>query len=290
VDHLVWFYEERAHLIEKVAQFAAEGLRARERVLLVATPAHLQDIESRLGAMGVDTAGVRTLDAAATLALFCRDGAVDRDTFDQTVGSLVRGLADDAPLRVFGEMVALLWRDGAVQAAVALEALWCQLRDDADFQLLCAYPSKVVLEEQLHAPVNAVCELHSEIHLGAEGEPATTMRVYPATAQAVGEARRFVRACLGGTSRGIEDILLVTSELASNAVRHARSAFAVQVSIMGDTLRVSVRDAASANPRLLPMTSTSESGRGIATIAALSDNWGIHTHDVGKTVWAELPI
>jgi anti-sigma regulatory factor (Ser/Thr protein kinase) len=286
----VWFYEERAHLIEKVADFAAEGLRCGDHVVLVATSDHLADIERRLVALGVNTLGLATYDAAAMLDTFYRDGTIDRDAFNRTVGGLVRATSRDRRLRVFGEMVALLWADGAVQAAVQLEALWCQQREHASFQLLCAYPSSVLLEEQLHAPVNAVCELHSEIHLGEAGEPTTSMRTYPATPQAVGEARRFVRACLGGGSTGIEDVLLVTSELACNAVRHAQSAFAVSVTVLGDALRISVRDASGESPRLLPLPGDAESGRGIATIAALSSRWGIESHRGSKTVWAELPL
>jgi anti-sigma regulatory factor (Ser/Thr protein kinase) len=289
-DHFVWFYDERAHLIARVADYAAEGVRAGEQVVLIATNDHLHDIEARLATAGVDTSAVHTFDAVAMLDAFYQDGVIDSDAFDETIGALVRSTTARGPVRAFGEMVALLWGDGAVREAIELEALWCGLRARDNFSLLCAYPSGIVLDEGLHAPLNAVCALHSEIRLGEDSEPTTTMRVYPATADAVGEARRFVRACLGADSPGAEDALLITSELCSNAVRHAHSAFAVHLTLLGDTIRIGVRDASSASPRLLPMTSTAESGRGVATIAALSTRWGIDTHATGKTVWAELAL
>jgi len=289
LEHFVWFYEERGHLIATVAEYASEGLREGEQVILIATEDHLRDIGEMLAVGGVDTSALQVFDASSTLAEFYRDGLIDREAFDRTIGSLVRATAAKGRVRAFGEMVALLWADGAVREAIELEALWCELRSAAEFTLLCAYPSGVLLDEPLQAPVNAVCALHSEVHIGDPGEPTTSMRVYPATVDAVRDARRFVRACLGERHPGLEDALLVISELASNAVHHAGSAFAVQVSLVGNSFRIGVRDPSSVVPRLLPMTVNAESGRGIATVAALSTRWGIDTHPSGKTVWAEVP-
>jgi hypothetical protein len=46
------------------------------------------------------------------------------------------------PLRIFGEMVAVLWNDGKHDAALSLEELWNDLREEHDFSLFCAYPLK----------------------------------------------------------------------------------------------------------------------------------------------------
>jgi hypothetical protein len=232
---------------------------------------------------------LQVFDAATALGGFYREGVIDRAAFDQTIGAVVRAAAARGTVRAFGEMVALLWADGAVREAIELEAMWCELRDREEFTLMCAYPSAVMLDAPLHAPVNAVCALHSEVHIG-DGEPATSMRVYPSTLEAVREARRFVGACLGDAGCEIDDVLLAASDLASIAVRHAHSGFAVQVTLHDNCVRVAVRDTSAVSPRLLPMTGTEASGRGIATIALLSTRWGIETHAVGKTVWAELPL
>lgn len=290
VDHVAWFYDERAHLIQKVASFSAEGLGAGETVVLIASHDHLTDIEKRLATDGVDIADLVTYDAATTLAGFYRDGVIDRDAFDDTVGALVRHHARYNRLRAFGEMVALLWDEGAVRATIELETLWCQLRTTHQFALLCAYPSSVMLEQRLHTPVNAVCELHSDIRIGAPDDDVSAIRVYPPSTAAVGAARRFVRSRLGGTGRRLDDVLLVTSELSANAVHHAHTSFALELTIDSDAVRIGVRDASALLPKLQPMTGTSESGRGIATVAALSSAWGVEPHAVGKTVWATLPV
>jgi hypothetical protein len=43
-------------------------------------------------------------------------------------------------VRAFGEEVALLWSQGNVPGAIALESLWNDVVDHQRFSLLCAYP------------------------------------------------------------------------------------------------------------------------------------------------------
>ncbi len=73
-----------------------------------------------------------------------RDGLPDPLLFEQPVGNLVRahllstgraGARGPAPggLRAYGEMVAVLWGNGQVLAALALEELWNRLQRTADF-------------------------------------------------------------------------------------------------------------------------------------------------------------
>jgi hypothetical protein len=45
-------------------------------------------------------------------------------------------------VRVFGEMVALLWADGDRNGALVLEELWNDLTRRMSFPLLCAYPAR----------------------------------------------------------------------------------------------------------------------------------------------------
>jgi hypothetical protein len=60
------------------------------------------------------------------------------------VGTLVtqaRGEGQARQVRVFGEMVALLWADGDRNGALVLEGLWNELTRRLSFPLLCAYPA-----------------------------------------------------------------------------------------------------------------------------------------------------
>ncbi len=92
-------------------------------------------------------------------------GIPDPVLFNATIGSIVEHAARGGrAVRVFGEMVALLWAEGNVTGALALEALWNDMASDRRFFLLCAYP-EVVLDEAPSRAVNAMCDRHSDLSL-----------------------------------------------------------------------------------------------------------------------------
>jgi hypothetical protein len=147
--HTVRFYRDTRELSAAVAGFLTEGLRAGEHAIIVATTAHRLAFAAALAAAGVDAPAARArgqlvvLDAPATLRLVQAAGQPpDPEAFRRIIGGLITRLAADGrPVRVYGEMVALLWDDGQLEAAIALESLWNELAATTPFALLCAYPS-----------------------------------------------------------------------------------------------------------------------------------------------------
>ncbi len=109
----------------------------------------------------------------------------------------------------------------------------------------------------------------------------------PADLASCAQTRRFVRSTLhrwGHTGEAVEDAAVVSSELATNAVVHARSRFSVEVRARDGGLRVDVSDGAPA-----PTGGWSvQRGHGLSIVGALSDRWGVSAAPDGKTVWAEL--
>ncbi|MFJ4844367.1 MULTISPECIES: ATP-binding protein [unclassified Streptomyces] len=113
----------------------------------------------------------------------------------------------------------------------------------------------------------------------------------------VGLARHRVRDHLEGWEREnetVESVVLVVSELATNAVRHSpllEREFEVAVTIEADgSCTVEVSDGA-AHVRPVPREAADgdESGRGLRLVEALSRNWGVRERGRdGKTVWAVL--
>lgn len=86
--------------------------------------------------------------------------------------------------------------------------------------------------------------------------------------------------------------VLAVDELFANAVRHAsadpRDAVTVTVEWSPPTLRVTVADCSPVLPRPHPVDATAESGRGLAIVAALADDWGTAPPEPdrrGKRVW-----
>ncbi|MCW3068849.1 MAG: hypothetical protein JWL67_1474 [Solirubrobacterales bacterium] len=103
--------------------------------------------------------------------------------------------------------------------------------------------------------------------------------------EAVTAARRFVREVLSDQSpQTVEAAELMTSELATNCVRHARTGFEVTIRSRGE-IRIEVRDTGGGQPTRLSPEPRAPSGRGLLIVEALSDSWGVIPSSEGKTVW-----
>lgn len=87
----------------------------------------------------------------------------------------------------------------------------------------------------------------------------------------------------------LDDALLVTSELAANAITHASSPCRIKLSLSRAALRIDVIDSGSGMPEPQPPSSTEEHGRGLHLVAAMTTAWGLETvPGDGKVVWAEF--
>lgn len=117
----------------------------------------------------------------------------------------------------------------------------------------------------------------------------------PGEASSVGVARAFVRDTLEawGLSRLADTVLLLTSELATNAVVHARTSYDVLVERTGDALRVSVLDDSPQQAVRRAQDLAASNGRGVALVHSLAPRWGSAPPPplLGRTkgIWFELP-
>jgi anti-sigma regulatory factor (Ser/Thr protein kinase) len=86
-----------------------------------------------------------------------------------------------------------------------------------------------------------------------------------------------------------DEASIIASELASNAIRHARSPFEVGLVQYFGNLRIEVSDGSRVQPSFVGGRSgRSGSGRGLAMVDALVDRWGVEQRSDGKNVWAEI--
>jgi hypothetical protein len=114
-----------------------------------------------------------------------------------------------------------------------------------------------------------------------------------ASAGAIG--RMFVREACAAWSvlPDVTDMaLLVTTELAGNAVEHAHTPSHLTLTYTGSVLRVAVRDYCTCptpiRPRLVDFAT--HRGHGLHLIAAIAKTWCVDHHQDGKTIWADLAI
>jgi anti-sigma regulatory factor (Ser/Thr protein kinase) len=114
---------------------------------------------------------------------------------------------------------------------------------------------------------------------------------FDASVHAVADARQHVERALlaaGLDDPRIDDAVLCTSELCTNALLHAEGPFTVAIDV-GECVKVSVVDGHTARlPVLQRPAGTAERGRGLQIVSMLADGWGIDLTDGGKCVWFEL--
>ena len=295
-EHAVLFYESEHELATVVVPYLAEGARAEEALVVIADDSHLRDFEAGLEAEGVDLECARAAgtlvshDAEATLAAFMREGELDPGAFEEVVGGVLREAAQRASgIRGYGEMVAILWGAGNVTGAIELERLWNELARELEFSLFCAYPAASVEGPAKQDALHEVCELHSVVVPSTGAAPRLKgMRLAP-DKQASATARRFVRSTLrrwGLASSVVDHAILVSSELASNAIVHARSPFLIEIGVDHSTVRISVTDGVAASLSAWVMEPT----HGLSIVDALCDSWGATEVRDGKMVWAVLAV
>jgi anti-sigma regulatory factor (Ser/Thr protein kinase) len=120
-----------------------------------------------------------------------------------------------------------------------------------------------------------------------------TAQTFPPDVSSIPAARRFVLAAIGSFSAGQRDaVSVMVSELAMNAVEHARTPFQVTVEITHGSLRVDVADSGggTAVARPLPPAAASLRGRGLFIVDRLSDAWGTNASGSGKSVWFAITL
>ncbi len=125
-----------------------------------------------------------------------------------------------------------------------------------------------------------------------ESRPSwSSVIVLAAEPASASRAREFVRRCLGEhrLSHLLDDVELVTSELVTNALVHARTSFRVSLQASDQTLRVDVADGSSTSPVRHAPELLATGGRGIGIVDLMSSSWGVVAGaEGGKTVWAEF--
>ena len=167
--HDVQFYDGEDFLVRSVAKFLAEGIRAGQPYIVIATGPHREQYAKALRRMGFDNDEVFSgreavwLDARDTLSAFMEGGRPNRELFFATVGNVFEGVMNKRSylvVRAYGEMVDLLWKDGNAQGTIALEELWNELAAKYSFSLLCTYSMNNFQEEADSEGFRRICAQH----------------------------------------------------------------------------------------------------------------------------------
>ena len=176
-DHLLHFYDDEQGFYKVLEGFVATGFGQGDSVILIPTMAHRDVINRRLEGCGMDLHTARRegryFDPIAEnfLANFMKEGWPDQQRFEQAMDNLFRQAgARGRRVRVFGEMVALLWGDGQAEATVRLEQLWTDFRRRHPFPLLCSYP-KAGFVAGMEKFLGRICSSRTRLIVGRGGRP-----------------------------------------------------------------------------------------------------------------------
>ena len=85
----------------------------------------------------------------------------------------------------------------------------------------------------------------------------------------------------------LDEVLLVFSELVTNAVSHAGRAERVLVRLDEAAVTVAVEDASGSGPQMR-LEGDASGGFGLRIVEQLAIEWGWEPTDIGKRVWAKV--
>jgi hypothetical protein len=147
--HVCQLYDSEAELVDTLTGYVGGALWNGESVIVVASHAHTDAMEARLRESGLDLGFLRSHEryvpasAESTLAHITVDGMPDEAKFGDAVDDLLeRAGGPRRRVRIFGEMVALLWQRRQFEAALRHERLWNAYLEGRALPLLCAYPRR----------------------------------------------------------------------------------------------------------------------------------------------------
>ncbi len=118
------------------------------------------------------------------------------------------------------------------------------------------------------------------------------VRRLPPEPASAGQARRFVTEVLGEWRlEGTEEVAaLLVSEVVTNAVLHAGTEVTVEVHRSPEGVRVEVTDGSTQAASRRHYDNAATTGRGLALVETLSDDWGVDARSDGKTVWFDVRV
>jgi hypothetical protein len=169
-DHIVLFYRNEQELTEQVGEYLLPAIHDGSVAIVVATPEHRRSFQRYLAGAGVDVAAARArgaylaLDASETMRGFMVADWPDPAGFWQAISPMLRQAAKAGrPVRIFGEMVSLLWDADLTDPAIEVEAMWNELGGEYPFSLLCAYPARRAACAHQRDALTEVCRAHTQV-------------------------------------------------------------------------------------------------------------------------------
>ena len=170
--HLVQFRQaDDLGLAHNVSRYLAEGWARGDDLVVIATPQHRRQIQRLLAREVIDwdaaiqTRRLTVLDAKETLDRITIGGQPDWELCKKVIEDAVAHRAPPTQnrLRIYVEMVGVLWALGQRDHAMLLEVYWNRRNGLPGLNLLCGYPIDLWSEEIVAPTPDALLSQHPRL-------------------------------------------------------------------------------------------------------------------------------
>jgi hypothetical protein len=150
-SHIVYPYTDESKVVQAIRHYTSSGLSRDEAVVLIVSEPHRESLILLLKAEAFNIERLQSkgqlviLDAGQLLSSLMVGDRPDATVFRALIKRIIDQAGRDLTsgrhrkVRLFGEMVSILWRSGQPQAALRLEELWNEVTDNYPVSLFCTY-------------------------------------------------------------------------------------------------------------------------------------------------------
>jgi len=169
-NHIVKVCSDDTLQAEVVTEYIKEGLLNEEAAIIFARTSLRKKVIANLENLGVDVGHYKSIgklkffDAEFILTNFHIDGTVDESAFIDVIGLPIQAIKREfGKVRVFGEIVNVLWKNEEHAAAMHLEECWHNLCQAIDFSFLCSYSLESLDSTAFDESINLLCQYHKHL-------------------------------------------------------------------------------------------------------------------------------
>lgn len=165
-NHYLQIYNSDEILLESLEAYINSGLANGDGIILLATSEHLNLLKKRIEKNYnvnklLSSRQYIAIDADMVLSKIMDNGRINELLFTKVVQEIFRDVNKEhgSSIRIFGELVAILWEQGKKNTALQLEKLWDALCGSSDIKLFCAYPEDILKTGEI-ATIKHMCAHH----------------------------------------------------------------------------------------------------------------------------------
>lgn len=167
-SHLVKVCRDPEIKLEAVAHYVTEGLRNGEAVTVIARSRLRKSLKDYMGTLDFDTQSlldqgqIKFFDAEFLLSSISLENEIDAEAFKKFIETPMSTIKSKyGKLRIYGEMVDILWQNDAHEMAIQLEDLWNDLFKTFEFSLLCTYSLNHIDPDAYEESLERICRCHT---------------------------------------------------------------------------------------------------------------------------------